>query len=108
MPQVVIENPVVNSPFEEPRRHFKFSDDGITDEIIEQRRISQYFMPIAAPKKKGPKQLAFETEWTADRIEENVFINRVRGARRVVAAGRLRRHHPHHRPAVGILAAPGA
>ena len=69
MPQVVIENPVINSPFAEPRRHFKFSDDGITDEIAEQRRISQYFMPIAAPKKKGARQLAFETEWTADRKE---------------------------------------
>jgi type III restriction enzyme len=78
MPQVVIENPVINSPYEEPRRHFKFSDDGITDEIVEERRISQYFMPIAAPKKKGPKQLAFETEWTADRVEENIFINQVR------------------------------
>jgi type III restriction enzyme len=78
MPQVVIENPVINSPFQEPARHFKFADDGITDEVVEKRRISQYFIPIAAPKKKGPKQLAFETEWTADRIEENVFINRLR------------------------------
>lgn len=29
----LIENPVINSPFEEPRRHFRFTDDGITDEI---------------------------------------------------------------------------
>src|SRR5450759_3843040 len=78
MPQVVIENPVINSPFQEPARNFKFADDGITDDVVEKRRISQYFIPIAAPKEKGPKQLAFETEWTADRIEENVFINRVR------------------------------
>lgn len=33
MSQVAIENPVINSPFEEPRRHFRFTDDGITDEI---------------------------------------------------------------------------
>ena len=32
MKQVVIENPVMNSPFEEPKRHFRFSDDGITNE----------------------------------------------------------------------------
>ena len=31
MRQVVIENPVLNSPFAEPTRHFRFSDDGITD-----------------------------------------------------------------------------
>jgi len=72
--RVVIENPILNSPFFEPSRHFRFSEDGITDEIVENRRISQYFIPIAPPKKKGVKQLSFETEWTADRIEENKFI----------------------------------
>lgn len=47
MKQVVIENPVINSPFFEPTQHFKFSEDGITDEIFEARRISSYFIPIA-------------------------------------------------------------
>ena len=77
MPQTVIENPILNSPFFEPSRHFKFSDEGITDEIIDQRRISAYFIPIAQPKKKS-KQLAFDTEWTQDRVEENTFINQIR------------------------------
>jgi hypothetical protein len=53
--QVVIENPVINSPFEEPRRHFLFSDEGITDQIVRDRRVSCYFIPIAQPRKKGPK-----------------------------------------------------
>jgi uncharacterized protein (DUF169 family) len=53
MSQVVIENPVLNSPYTEPRRHFKFSDEGITNEIAETRRISSYFVPIAKPKAKG-------------------------------------------------------
>ena len=35
MKQVVIENPVLNSPFEDPKRHFKFADEGVTDEIVE-------------------------------------------------------------------------
>jgi hypothetical protein len=39
--QVVIENPIINSPFDEPTRHFRFSDDGITDEIVEGRRTSE-------------------------------------------------------------------
>ena len=79
MAQVIIENPVLNSPFEEPKRHFRFSDEGITNEIVEARRVSSYFIPIAKPKKKGKAaQLAFDTEWTRDRIEENVFINRIR------------------------------
>ena len=77
MRQVIIENPILNSPFEEPRRHFKFADEGITDEIAEKRRVSSYFIPIAKPKKRG-KQLVLETEWTRDRIEQNKFVNEVR------------------------------
>ena len=44
--QVVIENPVINSPFEEPSRHFKFDKDGITDEVVKGRRVSAYFVPV--------------------------------------------------------------
>lgn len=77
MSQVVISNPIINSPFEEPQRHFRFSDEGITDEIVAGRRQSEYFVPIAQPRKRA-KQLAFDT-WTEDRIQANEFINRVRG-----------------------------
>ena len=77
MADVVIENPILNSPFSEPTKHFKFTDDGITNEIVEGRRISSYFIPIAQPRKKG-KQIAFDTEWTQDRIEENKHVNRIR------------------------------
>jgi type III restriction enzyme len=65
--QVVIANPIINSPFVEP-----------TDEIVLGRRQSEYFVPIARPRKKSQEQLAFET-WTKDRIRPNEFINRVRG-----------------------------
>jgi hypothetical protein len=61
MTQTVIENPVLNSPFVEPKRHFRFGDEGITDEIVEDRRISSYFVPIARPKRRG-KELEIDTE----------------------------------------------
>ncbi len=76
--RVVIANPIINSPFEEPKLHFRFSEQGITDEIAPGRRQSEYFVPIARPRKKSQQQLAFET-WTEDRIQPNEFINRVRG-----------------------------
>ena len=76
--RVVIANPIINSPFEEPRLHFRFSEQGITDKIAPGRRQSEYFVPIARPKKKGQQQLAFDP-WTQDRIRPNEFINRVRG-----------------------------
>jgi type III restriction enzyme len=75
---VVIENPVINSPFEEPCRHFKFDDEGITNEIVPKRRVSAYFIPIAQPRKRSRDQLVFDTEWTKDRLEENITINRIR------------------------------
>ena len=78
--QVVIANPIINSPFDEPQRHFRFDDDGITDDVVDMRRSSSYFVPIAKPKTKGKaKQLAFDTEWTQDRIEENRMVNAIRG-----------------------------
>jgi len=76
--QVVIENPVINSPFQEPDQHFRFTDEGITNEVIQGRRVSSYFVPIARPRKKGQKQLEFDTEWTQDRIEENKLVNQIR------------------------------
>ena len=56
MPQVIIVNPIINSPYVEPTRHFYFDEDGITDRVVDSRRISSYFVPIPKPKKKG-KQL---------------------------------------------------
>lgn len=82
MQQVVIENPIINSPFDEPTCHFRFTDEGITDEVVAGRRSSSYFVPIARPKKTGAKQLRFDTEWTQDRIKETKLVNDIR--RRVV------------------------
>jgi type III restriction enzyme len=45
---VVIENPILNSPFAEPRRYYKFDEDGITDQIAEARRD-----PAARPERAG-------------------------------------------------------
>jgi uncharacterized protein (DUF433 family) len=61
MPDVLIENPILNSSFEEPTRLFKFTEDGITNAVVKKRRSSGYFVPIPQPKKKG-KQLVFDSE----------------------------------------------
>jgi type III restriction enzyme len=73
----VIDDPIINSPFREPARHFKFDEDGITNEIVGGRRPSAHFVPIPRAKKKG-KQLWFDTEWTKDRIEPNPVVDRIR------------------------------
>jgi len=72
-----IENPILNSPYEEPRLHFKFDERGITPEKVEGRRSSSYFIPIARPRRRG-----VAVEQTAlfipEREEQNPNINRIR------------------------------
>jgi len=75
--QVVIENPVLNSAFSEPTRHFRFDDEGITDQTDEFRRPSAYFVPVPQPRKRG-KQMVLDTQWTNDRVEENKLVNQIR------------------------------
>jgi len=53
MRQVTIENPILNSPYEEPSRHFRFDDEGITNEVVSGRRRSEYFVPVPRPRKRA-------------------------------------------------------
>ena len=74
-----IENPIINSPFREPDQHFRFDDDGITDEVVDGRRPSAYFMPIPASKKKvKAQQVLIDERPTADRIVPTKFVNDLR------------------------------
>lgn len=77
MPPVVIENPILNSPFSEPTQYFRFdASNNITAEIAAGRRPSSYFLPIASPKKKG-KGL-FDSLLADERKEETDHVNRIR------------------------------
>ena len=78
MRQVVIENPILNSAFVEPARHFRFDDDGITSDVVDKRRSSSYFVPIPRARKRTSAQLALAEDWVESRIEENQRVNRIR------------------------------
>lgn len=83
-----IENPVINSPFAEPQRHFRFTDTGITNEIVPGRRKSVYFIPIPKPKQRsGQLDLKYEQQ---NKAAENRLINDLRAK---VAPWR-RAHYP--------------
>jgi type III restriction enzyme len=76
MPTVIIENPILNSPYREPTRHFRFdANDQITNEIDAGRRGSSYFLPIAAPKKKAAPGLFDVIE---EKRTESGHVNRIR------------------------------
>ncbi|MBM4184617.1 MAG: hypothetical protein FJ207_10450 [Gemmatimonadetes bacterium] len=67
MADVVIQNPIINSPFAEPERHFEFGEKGITGRIDRGRRESSFFVPIAGPRRSA--QLSLEAEWVRDRLK---------------------------------------
>ncbi len=53
MTRQVIENPIINKPYEEPSKHWKFDDNGlVVPEIIEGRRLSESWIPIPQPTKR--------------------------------------------------------
>ncbi len=78
MKPVVIENPILNSPYERPTRYFKFDANGeITNEVLQGRRPSSYFIPIAEARRKV-KQPSLYGEPTPERGRENDDINHIR------------------------------
>src|SRR5579875_2181452 len=84
----VIANPIINSPYYPPKRHFAFDIDGITNEIVPVRRPSSYFVPVLRPRKRG-QQLELELpELTVDQIRERVDLWRKRGRPHVTHATR--------------------
>ncbi len=78
MPPVAIDNPILNSPYREPARHFRFdANNQITDTIEAGRRGSSYFLPIAAPKKKTARGL-FDDLDIEEKKAESGHVNRIR------------------------------
>jgi type III restriction enzyme len=76
---VVIDNPILNSPFAEPTRHFLFdAANNITSQIGDGRRKSSYFIPIAAPKKK--QKGLFDNLLAEEKRAETDHVNRIRAA----------------------------
>jgi type III restriction enzyme len=71
-----IDNPILNSPYREPTRHFRFdAQDQITNTIDDGRRGSSYFLPIATPKKRGAPGLFDDIE---EKKAESSHVNRIR------------------------------
>jgi type III restriction enzyme len=77
-PAAAIENPVINSPFAEPTRHFRVVDGRVSGEKEEGRRPSEFFVPVARPKKASP-QLALQFG-AGVRQQPNEIVNEIRQA----------------------------
>src|SRR5437764_748292 len=78
-----IGNPVLNSPYRVPARHFELGDDGTSiGTVLDGRRRSEYLVP-APPSRKRGRQIEFEPEPVEgendQRTTANPFINELRG-----------------------------
>ena len=76
-----IDNPILNSPYEQPDRYYEIGPQGPTGEIKDGRRPSESFIPIAVTKKgkkDGFEQEAFDFDATGERREKNNLINDIR------------------------------
>ncbi len=106
-----IDNPILNSPYEQPDRHYEVGPNGPTGVIKDGRRPSESFIPIAVTKKgkKGePVQETIDFDVTGERRERNEPDQRHPAGRREVASRRsVRRRHADHPQAAPALGRPG-
>jgi type III restriction enzyme len=76
-----IDNPILNSPYAPPDRHYEVGPNGPTGVIKGGRRPSESWIPIAEAKKnkKGaPVQETIDFDVTGERRERNELINEIR------------------------------
>ncbi|MCC5953686.1 MAG: hypothetical protein JJU45_16460 [Acidimicrobiia bacterium] len=75
-----LDNPILNSPYDPPDRHFAIGHHGPTGEILKGRRLSESFIPIPSSRKgKGSgEQEALDFDLTGERREVNSLINDIR------------------------------
>ncbi|MGA7325532.1 MAG: DEAD/DEAH box helicase family protein, partial [Rhodomicrobium sp.] len=76
-----IENPIINSPFQEPYQHWLLDEFGRpTGEIAQGRRRSEYIVPIATSKRKSSSQdeLVFADIEGMASTRANDIVNEIR------------------------------
>ncbi len=86
-------NPIINPPYAVPTRHFEIGPTGPTGTIIESRRPSESYIPVATVRKgraKGADQSVQEVlTLTHEQVVKNTLIDELRGE---VAVWRNRRY----------------
>lgn len=78
-----IDNPILNSPYEQPDRYYDIGPKGPTGAVRDGRRPSESFIPIAVSKKDSKKaggavQSEIDFDITGERRERNTLINDLR------------------------------
>ncbi|MGH3632179.1 MAG: BPTD_3080 family restriction endonuclease, partial [Sciscionella sp.] len=76
---VSIDNPILNSPYEQPEHHYVIGPAGPTGKVRDGRRPSESWVPIASVKKgKRDQELELDFDATGERRERNTLVNDIR------------------------------
>ena len=79
VPTPVIDDPILNSPFTEPTRHWVLDENGIPAGFSTNgRRRSEFVVPVPPPKHKTKAQAALDLEDEYGNRLPNDAINQVR------------------------------
>ncbi len=79
MPAVAIDNPILNSPFAEPTRHWVLDENGVPTGITAAgRRRSEFVVPVPPPKHRDKSQPELGLEDEQGRRQSNDYINEIR------------------------------
>lgn len=79
MSSAVIDNPILNSPFAEPSRHWELDENGIpTGSPAPGRRRSEFVVPVPPPKHKVRAQASLDLEDEYGKRQPNDYINEIR------------------------------
>ena len=58
MPATFAEQPILNSPYEYPSRHWQLENGAPTDRIVERRRLSEHITPVPPARRQSQEQRA--------------------------------------------------
>lgn len=76
----VIDNPILNSPFVQPTRHWVLDENGVpTGQPAAGRRRSEFVVPVAPSKHRVKAQASLDLEEEWGRRQPNDYINEIRG-----------------------------
>ncbi len=79
-----LENPILNSPYDPPGKHFVLGPHGPTGEVRVGRRPSESFIPVPVGRRRRggagpePEQQTLDFDITGERREVNSLINDIR------------------------------
>jgi hypothetical protein len=75
----VIDNPVLNSPFAEPSRHWELDENGIpTGTPAPGRRRSEFIVPVPPPKHKVKAKATLDLEDEYGKRQPNDYMIRAK------------------------------